>query len=192
MTMTSTLATAVRRTAIWLTLLAAVALLAVMVVVPRLGGGAPYTVLTGSMEPGLPPGTLVVIRPTDIDDIDVGDVVTFQLVSGERTTVTHRVIGKTLDEEGDPALLTKGDANNAPDDGIVLEEQVRGTLWYSVPYLGHLNVAAVEERALATRVVAVLLLGYAAFAGVGLFRSRRARLRAEAGGPGSHRQKVDA
>ncbi len=39
----------------WLVILAMVSLLAVAVVIPRLGGATPYTVLTGSMQPGMPP-----------------------------------------------------------------------------------------------------------------------------------------
>lgn len=161
------------KAAIWLTLLAALGLLLVMVVVPRLGGATPYTVLTGSMRPTLPPGTLVVVRPTPFDQIDVGDVVTYQLRSGERAVVTHRVIGRTLDGENRPALITQGDANSTADPDLVIEVQVAGTPWYSVPWLGHLNVAAVGERAAAGRIVAAGLLGYVAFLIVGGLRRRR-------------------
>ena len=44
-----------------LTVLVAVAL--VMIVVPAVLGATPYTVLTASMEPSIPPGSLVVVRP---------------------------------------------------------------------------------------------------------------------------------
>ncbi len=60
---------------------------------PRLGGATPYTVLTSSMEPEYPPGTLVVVRPVPIEEIGIGDVITYQLESGEPTVVTHRVVG---------------------------------------------------------------------------------------------------
>lgn len=164
-----------RRAAIVLTLLAALGLLLLMVVVPRLGGATAYTVLTGSMEPTLPPGTLVVVRPTAFDQIDAGEVVTFQLRPDEPAVVTHRVIGRTVDAQGRPALLTKGDANNTPDAGVVIAAQVRGTPWYSVPVLGRLNIAFVEQRALAATVVAVGLLVYTALLVVSGLRDRRTR-----------------
>ncbi len=65
--------------ACWLVILAVVAMLAVAVAIPRLGGGTPYTILTGSMEPNYPPGTLVVAKPAEPSDIRIGDVITFQL-----------------------------------------------------------------------------------------------------------------
>ena len=80
----------------WVVTLAAVAAIALAVVVPRLGGATPYTVLTGSMRPGMPPGTLVVVRPIEPDQIATGMVVTYQLRSGDPTVVTHRVLSQGL------------------------------------------------------------------------------------------------
>ena len=61
--------TFVGRTLAWLVILGAVAVLLVAVVVPRVAGATPYTVLTGSMAPAYPPGTLVVVRPVDPGDL---------------------------------------------------------------------------------------------------------------------------
>ena len=76
----------------WLVVLGAIAVLAAAVVVPRLAGGTPYTVTTASMRPDLPPGTLVVVRAVSFDEIGTGDVITYQLQSGEATVATHRVV----------------------------------------------------------------------------------------------------
>src|SRR5690606_40882381 len=85
----------------WLVILAASAAIAVAVVVPRIAGATPYTILTSSMEPTYPPGTLVVVRPTPIDRIGIGSVITFQRESGKAAVVTHRVvsIGQAADGE---------------------------------------------------------------------------------------------
>ena len=48
------------RTAAWFVILGIGAVVTVAVLVPRIGGGTPYVVLTGSMRPHMPPGTLVV------------------------------------------------------------------------------------------------------------------------------------
>ncbi len=44
-----------------------VLVLGVVVVVPKVGGATAYTVLTGSMRPTMPPGTLVVVKPVKPD-----------------------------------------------------------------------------------------------------------------------------
>ena len=59
------------------------ATLLVALVVPRLGGTSPYVVLTGSMLPKIPPGTLVVGLPVDPMSVAPGDVVTYQIRSGD-------------------------------------------------------------------------------------------------------------
>src|SRR4051794_850345 len=85
------------------------------VLVPRVAGATPYTILTGSMRPNMPPGTLVVIKPVPIKDITVGTVVTYQLRSGEPTVVTHRVVAVGTTLKGKRVFTTQGDANNVAD-----------------------------------------------------------------------------
>src|SRR5690349_15135581 len=76
----------------WFLLLAFSAGLVVAVLIPRLAGATPYVIETGSMRPSMPPGSLVISKPIDPVDVAAGDVITFQLKSGESTVVTHRVI----------------------------------------------------------------------------------------------------
>ena len=170
----------------WLAILGSVAVLASAVVVPRLGGATPYTVLTGSMAPGLPPGTLVVSRPADPRTIGIGDVVTYQLVSGRPEVVTHRVIGVSSDSEGSPLFRTQGDANTVPDQKWVRPEQVRGTLWYSLPYLGRLNtLISGDQRQLALQLVAGALGAYSLLMLTAGVRDRRRRRPLTPPGPSS-------
>ena len=86
--------------------------LAAAVVVPRLAGATPFTVLTSSMRPHYPPGTLVVVRPVDTDLLRVGDVVTYQLHSGERDVVTHRIVavGASLQHPDERVFTTTFEA----------------------------------------------------------------------------------
>jgi signal peptidase len=182
----------IARVAGWAVILGASAVLAAGVLVPRLGGGTPYTVLTGSMRPDLPPGTLVVVRPVNPVDIGVGSVITYQLESGRPAVVTHRVVSQGLDPEGHPVFATQGDANDAPDEQWVRPVQIRGELWYSVPYLGYLSTLLTgHERQLGVHVVATGLAGYAlwAFLGAALGRRRGARLGARAGVPSNESSK---
>ncbi len=87
----------IRAVITWVVVLAAAALVLALIVVPLLGGARPYTVLTSSMEPTYPPGTLVVVRTTDASRLPVGTVVTYQLESGQPDVVTHRVVATGVD-----------------------------------------------------------------------------------------------
>ncbi|MGW9426311.1 S26 family signal peptidase, partial [Streptomyces koyangensis] len=71
----------------WLLLIAMVGILVLTIVIPRLTGSTPYTVLTGSMEPTYPPGTLVVVKPQDPASLQTGDAITFQWESGKPDVV---------------------------------------------------------------------------------------------------------
>lgn len=156
----------------WLVIVGVAAALGVSLVVPAVVGGATYTILSGSMRPVLPEGTMVVVRPTDADRIGVGDIVTYQLRSGEPAVATHRVVTVGMSGTGEPVLRTQGDANDAPDPGWVRPVQVRGRVWYAVPWIGHVRLLTGERRRLAVYAVSAGLLGYAAFMLTGAVRAR--------------------
>lgn len=148
----------------WVVITAMVVMLAACVVIPRIGGATPYTILTGSMRPALPPGTLVVVKPVKAEDINIGDVITFQIKSGDPTVATHRVIGIQAEQDGTPKFLTKGDANNAAEPKAVMAAQLKGKMWYEVPYLGRVNVLIdnAQRHAITVLIISGLLI-YAAF-----------------------------
>ena len=160
--------------------LAFILLLAVLVIVlPLVVGGSPLTVLTSSMEPKLPPGTLVVVKPTPVSDIRIGDVITYQLYSGQPEVVTHRVIERVSSSDGTVSFITKGDANGVPDANPVREVQVRGTVWYSIPWLGWVNTWLTgERRAIVVPIAAGLLFAYAGWMVFSGLRDRARKRRA--------------
>lgn len=157
----------------WLVIIALVAVISAAVVVPRIAGATPYSILTGSMKPKYPPGTLVVVKPINTEDIAIGKVVTYQLKSGKPTVVTHRVVGMVQSPDGTMRFRTQGDANDAPDRGLVRPVQIKGALWYDVPYLGYVNKYITgKERRLTMIVVVSGLLLYAAYMFSGSLRDR--------------------
>jgi len=117
---------------------------ALAVVVPFVTGSQSYSILTKSMEPTYPPGTLVVVRPVDPANLRVGSVVTFQVSSGDDTVITHRIIGVTVNSGGSRSFTTMGDNNAVADDTTVRPEQIRGEVWYALPWLG--AVAALRAQ----------------------------------------------
>ena len=158
----------------WVVIGSVVLVLAVAVVVPRIAGATPYTILTSSMTPDMPPGTLVVVKPVDPDEISIGSVITYQLKSGEPTVVTHRVVSAGFDLEGNASFTTQGDANESPDEKPVLPVQVKGELWYAVPHLGSItNVLDNDHRQIAVVAIVTGLFGYAFVMFVGAARDRR-------------------
>jgi signal peptidase len=168
----------VGRVVAWTAILGFVAAIGVAVVVPRLGGGTPYAILTGSMRPGMPPGTLVVVRPAAPESLGLGDVITYQLSSGEPTVVTHRIVSVAIKADGQRTFRTQGDANDVVDQEPVLPVQVRGKLWYSVPRLGYVNrYVNGDQRETATLLVALGLCAYAGAMLLGSLREDRLRAR---------------
>ncbi|PUB25444.1 signal peptidase [Promicromonospora sp. AC04] len=156
------------------------------VIVPRFAGATPYVVLTDSMEPSLPAGTLVVSRPVEPEQIRTGSVITYQLRSGQEQLVTHRVVGIGTTVGGERTYVTQGDSNDVPDAQPVRDVQVRGAAWYRVPYLGHVAGVFTGQRAMVGVAAAVLLLGYAGWQVARAMRERSARARARPAvvGPG--------
>ena len=160
----------------WFVITAVVVLLAVCVVIPRIGGATPYSILTSSMEPDFPPGSLVVVKPANVKNINVGDVVTYQLKSGDPTVVTHRVVAITTTPGGELRFHTQGDANNTPDAQLVVPEQIKGKLWYSAPQLGRItNLIDNAQRHAISVVIVGGLLAYAAYMFVSSARDRRSK-----------------
>lgn len=163
-------------------LLGVVLVVAAMVIgIPALAKATPYTIVTASMEPSLPPGTLVVVKPTATDDIRIGDVVTYQLKSGRPEVVTHRVIAIQQPSRpgGQVRFITKGDANTLADPAV-RPVQVRGTVWYSVPLIGWVNnVVNGDTRAI---VIPLLAAGLFVYAGWMVLAHVIGRVRARRGG----------
>jgi signal peptidase len=121
-------------------LLAFVLLLGVLViVVPAATGSTPMTVLTTSMVPNYPPGTLIIVQPVDSQDIKLGDAITYQIESGKPDVVTHRVIAISNSSDGSVSFTTQGDNNGSADPAPVQPVQVKGKVWYSVPWIGYIN-----------------------------------------------------
>jgi len=154
-----------------------IALAALLIVVPWVAGATPMTILTSSMEPKLPPGTLIVVKPKPVSDIRIGDVMTYQIESGKPAVVSHRVIRESTSTDGSRTFITKGDNNAVADANPVVAGQVKGVLWYSIPFIGYVNSAVNgPDRAWIVPILAVMLFGYAGVMVVtGLVDARKKR-----------------
>lgn len=120
-------------------LVALVVLLAALLAGVRLIGLRPFAVLSGSMEPNYKVGSLVYVRKTDPEKLQMGDVITF--MQSEDTIVTHRIV-EVVPDESDPETLwfrTKGDGNDAADGNLVHYKNVIGRVKFSLPLMGYVS-----------------------------------------------------
>ena len=114
------------------------ALLAIALSGVRMFGLNTYVVLTGSMEPAYPAGSLIYVQDVDYRVLKEGMAITFAI--DEKTVVTHRIVEVFPDTE-EPEIIryrTKGDANEDADGGLVHCKNVIGEPIFAVPYLGYL------------------------------------------------------
>jgi signal peptidase I len=94
-------------------------------------------VLTGSMEPVISPGDIVLLAPTPRTQPKLGDIAAYtaRRFSGESVGIfTHRVIG------GDPVngWIMKGDANPTPDVQKPKAADISGVVFFVIPWVGKL------------------------------------------------------
>jgi len=92
-----------------------------------------FIVSSGSMEPAVKTGGLVVVLPSS--SYRIGDVVTYK--TGPKDTTTHRLVAAA-----DGQYRTAGDANKAPDTGVIASDQILGKVIYSLPQAGYLAAFA--------------------------------------------------
>lgn len=149
----------------------AVLAVSVLILVPKMIGAQTYSVLTNSMAPKYSPGTFIVVQPVPFDELKLGDVITYQIKSGQPGVITHRITGMGFLQTGEKTLTLKGDNNDVVDPDPVREMQVRGKLLYAVPYVGFVgNALGNSDRSLWLVIGAVGLIGYG---GVAVFRGAR-------------------
>jgi len=95
--------------------------------VPKFLGMTPLIVMSGSMEPAIMPGDVVVIREQAAQEYKLGDIATYLVGT---TTYTHRIVA-----EVNGAFILKGDNNNVADDKVPAEKFV-GKVLFKIPKIG--------------------------------------------------------
>ena len=104
-------------------------------------------VLTGSMEPVISPGDVVITMPVSRREPEIGDVVTYVAKRFDGSPVgnfTHRIISGSETE----GFIVKGDANPAPDIQRPKLQDIAGVVVFTIPFIGTL----MTPRALAILV----------------------------------------
>ncbi|WP_127588267.1 signal peptidase I [Paenibacillus koleovorans] len=115
--------------------LAIVSLPFLLCVLPMLWGWSSYVVITGSMGPTIPVGSVVVTQPVSAEELVVGDIILFKYKSAN---VLHRVTGYSAAGDPQEGFYTQGDYNSKGEPLLVQQENIRGRFAYQVPYVGYL------------------------------------------------------
>lgn len=139
---------------------------------PHLLGYRTATMLTGSMEPGISPGDVVVTVPKPAADLQVGDVISYRIPVEDHRIETHRVTKVMHKADGTIAIITKGDANsdNDPWTAVLADDTVWETTTV-IPKLGSairvLRSPAVQHGFFWISLVGLIYLGMSLIWGSG-------------------------
>jgi signal peptidase len=125
------------------------------IALPLAFGARPLTVLSGSMEPTLATGDVVVVEHVRPEQVRVGDVVTYR--NPEGSLVTHRVRAIHRGRER-YSVVTKGDANNATERWTIAAGGELSRALYRVPLAGRVLARTSSPTGKLVLIVAPLLL----------------------------------
>ena len=139
------------------------ALVAVAAVAVGTGNWQARTVLTGSMRPHLPVGSIVLSQRVPLNQLNVGDIAVFHRPDQPELLVVHRIIAIRTTAAG-TQVRTKGDANNVADawNPFILRGPDVYIARHDLPYLGYVVTAARGNHMRLVFFVAAGLLALAA------------------------------
>lgn len=122
--------------------------------VPDFFGIKPFIVISGSMEGTVNVGDLVITKTVDPATLKAGDIISF---SEGSTVITHRIVELT-ENNGEPAFITKGDANDSEDPQAVTYSNVESIFMFRIPYIGNLAMQLQTPMGIIILVGSILFL----------------------------------
>ena len=108
-----------------------------------------YVIVSNSMQPTIDPGDVIFIKKSDVEDLEVGDVVTFQK---NDFIATHRII-----EIQEDKVVTQGDNNNLADEPLD-KSNIIGEYIFRVPKIGYIYSFAGSPIGMITLAVIILIV----------------------------------
>ncbi|MBI4709252.1 MAG: signal peptidase I [Candidatus Portnoybacteria bacterium] len=126
--------------AIYYIFIVAIAMIAILLLVsafPIPGNLKALTVLSGSMEPAIKTGSIVLVKPSS--EYGAGDIITFGKTSKTQIPTTHRIV--EVKNNGN-IFITKGDANENADTKEIKKSEIIGKVLLDVPYAGYAVASA--------------------------------------------------
>lgn len=121
---------------------------------PSFLGIKTYTIVSGSMEPEIQIGDIVIVKEVEEDKLQEGDIISFR--QGQ-SVVTHRIIG-IIENENEKTYKTKGDNNNIEDRQEIGFALIEGKLIGKIPFLG--KIAQMLQGKITVIVIALMVYIY--------------------------------
>lgn len=150
--------------------LAAASAVLLLLLAGQLSGYRPLVERSGSMEPAIGAGDLLVTLDIPAHALRTGDIVTFPDAVRPGVLLTHRVVAER--RVGDRVdVTTRGDANGTPEQWSIAARDHVGRLALSVPRLGYV-VARLDDRRLRSALILLACFGFAVCALRRIWRSR--------------------
>ncbi len=133
-------------------LIVVLAILALVMIVPKIMGYDEYAMAKKSMEPTIKAGAMVFDKKVDLEKLEVGDIITYEVSEDE--LLTHRITAIDAEKK---TVTTKGDANNAEDASLVAYNNILGKYEFNIPFLGYIFLFAQSVAGIVV-ICALLLL----------------------------------
>ena len=130
-------------------------LLLVIFFIPQCLGYQPYNIQTGSMTPKYPIGSMIYVKAVPFEELEVGDVITYQTFQDGGWIVTHRV---TQIDTASQTIVTKGDANNTEDGAMNYANVIGRATNFCIPMLGHIVEEYQSGNGKVVTIVCILVL----------------------------------
>jgi signal peptidase len=103
----------------------------------QVGGWRGFTVMSGSMEPEIHTGALVITQRVLPSTLKENDIITFSRPTDNHEFITHRVF-QVIERGSFYTFKTKGDANPKEDNWTLAQGGIVGKVDANIPYLGYL------------------------------------------------------
>lgn len=118
---------------------------------PNFLGIKTYVIISGSMEPNINIGDLVIAKKTK-NELQIGDVISYRK---GHSVITHRISQKIENENGEKIYKTKGDNNNTEDSEEIKPEDIEGKVIKVIPKIGNITLV-LQNKMIATIVLIIL------------------------------------
>ena len=136
-------------------IIAFIVALCAVIMLPKVFGYEVYGILSGSMLPSYPIGSIIYVQHEEANNIEVGDVITFNMAAGSDVVATHRVVEINSEEE---TFTTKGDNNDTVDSSPVSFERLIGKIVLCIPMLGYVADFIQSTNGIIAGVGAIVLV----------------------------------
>ncbi len=118
---------------------------------PSFLGIKTYVIISGSMEPNIQIGDIVITK--EENNLQIGDIISYRK---GHSVITHRISQINKNENGDITYKTKGDNNNTEDSEEIANGDIEGKVVKIIPKLGKISLV-LQNKVI---IIVVLIIFY--------------------------------